>query len=249
MRYFPLVMLLLLASCGEHSPQSTIPLQQPAPALAAWKPSVHLADSALAGGAPAMALHVTDEMLAKDPGNADALVRRGDALIALGRSADAAASYGKAIEVEPRSSRALISLGRVRLSQDPAAAEILFTRVLQRTPNDAVALSNLGVARDMQGHHAAAQEAYRMALGAAPTSIAVQVNLGLSLALSGNAAGAVSVLKPLAADPDAAPRIRQDLALALAMNGQKDEAGSMLGRDLPPDQVRRALDGFAALRP
>jgi Flp pilus assembly protein TadD len=101
----------------------------------------------------------------------------------------------------------------------------------------------------MQGHHAAAQEAYRVALGAAPSSIAVQVNLGLSMALSGNAAGAVRLLKPLAAAPDAAPRIRQDLALALAMNGQKEEAASMLGRDLPADQVRRALDGFEALRP
>ena len=105
------------------------------------------------------------------------------------------------------------------------------------------------MARDVQGHHAAAQDAYRLALGAAPAFTAAQVNLGLSLALSGNADEAVRQLRPLAAAPDAAPLVRQDLALALTLNGRKDEASAMLGHDMRPDQVREALDAFEALHP
>jgi Flp pilus assembly protein TadD len=101
----------------------------------------------------------------------------------------------------------------------------------------------------VQGHHTAAQDAYRLALGAAPAFMAAQVNLGLSLALSGNADEAVRQLRPLAAAPDATPLVRQDLALALTLNGRKDEASAMLGRDMRPDQVRDALDAFEALRP
>jgi Flp pilus assembly protein TadD len=249
MRYLTVTLLLLLASCAERLPAEAIPLQPPAPTLAAWKPSLHLADNALSSGVPAAALQISDELLATDPHNVGALVRRGDALIALGRATEAASSYNMAIGIEPRNSRALVGLGRVRLPQNPAAAEALFVQVMLLNPNDAIALDNLGVARDMQGHHAAAQEAYRMALGAAPTSVAVQVNMGLSMALSGNANDAVRLLQPLAAAPDAEPRIRHDLALALALNGHKDEASTMLSHDLSPDQVRHALDGFEALRP
>jgi Flp pilus assembly protein TadD len=242
-------LLLLLASCTERSLSDSIPLQPPAPALSAWKPNLHLADTALSGGAPAIALQISDELLAKNSHDAGALVRRGDALTALGRPSEAAPSYNSALEIEPKNSRALVGLGRVRLPQDPAAAEALFARVVTLDPNDTVALCDLGVARDLQGHHADAQEAYRMALGAAPTSISAQVNMGLSMALSGNADGAVRLLQPLAAAPDAAPRVREDFALALALSGHRNEASAMLGRDLPPDQVRGALDAFEALRP
>lgn len=249
MRYLAATLLLLLASCAERSVADAIPRQPPAPALATWKPSLHLADTALSGGAPSMALQISDELLAKYPSNVEALARRGDALTALGRPGEAATSYDTAIKIEPNNSRALVGLGKVRLTQDPAAAEALFGRVTTLDPNDVAALSDLGVARDVQGHHAAAQEAYRMALNAAPASVYVQVNLGLSMALSGNADGAVHLLQPLAAASGAVARVRQDLALALVLGGHKDEASAMLGRDLPPDQVRGALDAFEALRP
>ena len=247
MRYFTVTLLLLLASCGGRSPSDAMTVQPPSPPLAAWKPSLRLADTALSDGAPAVALQISDELLAQDPRDVGALIRRGDALITLGRFNEAVASYNTAIQLEPRNGRAVVGLGRARLAQDPAAAEALFVQAAVLDPANAVALSDLGVARDMQGHHAAAQDAYRKALGAAPTSVAVQVNLGLSMALSGNAADAVRMLQPLAG-ANAAPRVRENLALALALSGNREEAASVLDRDMPPEQVRRALDGFEALR-
>jgi Flp pilus assembly protein TadD len=249
MWYLTAVLLLLLASCTERSVPDTIPLQPPSASLSTWKPSLHLADTALSRGAPAMALRITDDLLVRNPRNAEALARRGDALAALDRVSEAAVSYDMAVAIEPNNAQALLGLGRLRLVQDPAAAEGLFARVLTADPHNAVALSDLGVARDVQGHHAAAQEAYRLALGAAPASMAAQVNLGLSLALSGNAEEGVRQLRPLAAAPDAGPLVRQDLALALTLNGRRDEASAMLGRDMRPDQVRGALDAFEALHP
>lgn len=246
MRILSLGLLLLLAACSTQPPDP-IALQQE-PVLANWNPTLHLADSALADGAPGMALQVCDQLLARNPRNVGALIRRGTALEALDRGGEAAASFAAAIAIAPRNIEALLGLGRVRLQRDPAAAEAVFAQVMILDPRDAAALSDLGIARDLQGRHAAAQEAYRMALGVSPTSLAVQVNLGLSLALSGDTDGAVRLLQPLAATPAATPRVRHDLALALALGGRREEAAVALGGDLTPDQLHDTLDGFEALR-
>ncbi len=238
---------LLLAACSTQPPSAVL-LQPPAPALASWAPSLHLADNALSGGAPGMALQISDQLLAKNQRNADAWIRRGNALSALGRTSEASASYASAIEIEPNDTNALLGLGRNRLPQDPAAAETLFARIITLDPHNAAALSNLGVARDLQGHHAAAQEAYRTALGISPTSLAVQVNLGLSLTLSGDTDEALRLLRPLAAVPGATPRVRHNLALALVLSGRRTEASALLGVDLTAEQLRAMLAGFEALR-
>ncbi len=239
-------LLLLMGACSAPQPKAVE--VAPEVPLAKWTPSLHLADAAASAGAPAIALQVSDQLLAKNPRDADAWVSRGDALVALGRGGEAVTSYASAVEIKPRDTKALVGLGRARLQQDPAGAEAMFARVLTLDPHDAAAASNLGVARDLQGHHAAAQEAYRIALGITPSSVAVQVNLGLSMALSGDAPGAVRLLQPLAIVPGATPRMRHDLALALALDGRRAEASTMLGADLPAEQVRGTLDGFEALR-
>jgi Flp pilus assembly protein TadD len=239
-------LLLLMAACSAPQPRAVE--VAPEVPLAQWTPSRHLADAAASAGAPAIALQVSDQLLAKNPRDADAWISRGDALAALGRSSEAATSYASAVEIKPRDTKALVGLGRARLQQDPGGAEAMFARAVTLDPHDAAAASDLGVARDLQGHHAAAQEAYRIALGITPSSVAVQVNLGLSLALSGDAPGAVRLLQPLATVPGATPRVRHDLALALALDGRRAEASTVLGADLPPEQVRGTLDGFEALR-
>jgi Flp pilus assembly protein TadD len=246
MRHATLLLLLGLAACGGQSPRPAV-VETPAPKLASWQPTLHLAETALATGAPEIALRVTDELLARDPRDVAALDRRGDALVALGRPREAEVAFGTARGLRPDDAGAGIGLGRLRMAQDPAAAEQMFAAVAVANPHDGAALCDLGVARDLQGHHAQAQDAYRQALAAEPTSAAVQVNLGLSLALSGRSAEAVKLLRPLAAEPAATPRVRQDLALALALDGSREEATTLLAQDMPPDQARDAVSGFQAL--
>lgn len=242
----PILACLGLAACAEQGPSLTEPDPPP---LADWRPSLHLADAALAGGVPALALKVTDDLLADNPQDVPALTRRGAALAALGRRRDAEAAFTAALAVAPDDRAALLGLGRLQLADDPAAAERHFAQAAAGDPHDAAALNDLGVARDLQGHHAAAQEAYRQALAAQPTSAAAQVNLGLSVALSGDAAAAEHLLRPLATEPDATPVVRQDLAAALALGGKSDQAAAILAQDLAPDQVRTTMAGLQALQP
>jgi cytochrome c-type biogenesis protein CcmH/NrfG len=99
----------------------------------------------------------------------------------------AAESYSEALRLDPKSVLARIGLGRLRLAGDPTAAETLFLEALQRQPHNAVALNDLGIARDLLGRHQDAQTAYRQAIGLEASMSGAEVNLALSLAMSGRA--------------------------------------------------------------
>lgn len=141
-----------------------------------------VADAALRGGSAPVALDVVNRVLAKSPDNAAALEIQGDALTALGPYDAATVAFEHALREDPSSVRARVGLGRLRLRTNPEEAERLFLEVHMRNPRDTIALNNLGIARDLQGHHADAQMAYRQALGIDPDLNAAQINLALSLA-------------------------------------------------------------------
>ncbi len=239
MRIAIIILASLLSACAS----------QDASSFSSGQPGLNVAQAALSGGSPGLALNVANGILAKDPRNVPALLSQGDALTVLGRPDEAAESYTKALALDPGSVGAGIGLGRLRLRSDPAAAQLAFLNVLQREPRNATALNNLGIAYDLQGDHAGAQSAYRRALAADPAMRAAEVNLALSMALSGQAAEAVQLLRPLAADPDASRRLRHDLAAASAMAGDRQAAARILSTDLTPDQVQRALQAYGALGP
>jgi Flp pilus assembly protein TadD len=208
---------------------------------------MNVARAALSSGSPDVAANVAVNILAGNPRDLGALLIHGDALAATGRSNEAVTSYAKALAIDPGSVGAKIGLGRLRLGTDPAQAELLFLSALEREPRNAVALNNLGIAHDLQGNHANAQNAYRQALGADPTMRAAEVNLALSMALHGQAANAVQILAPLARNQEASRRLRHDFAAVLAMAGDKEAARKILGEDLAPEQIERALLGYEAL--
>jgi Flp pilus assembly protein TadD len=248
-RLIPIALLVLASCSSRHAPQVDNVPPPAAPALANWNPTVHLADVALSNGSPQIALQISDELLKRNPRDAEALDRRGDALAAMGRTSEADVSYQTALIIKPRYVTPMIGLARVRMEQDPAKAELLLGQAVILEPHNAIAWNNLGVSRDLQGKHPEAQDAYRKALGAEPDAASVQVNLGLSLALSGNTGQAIQLLRPLASKSDASPRVKQDLAVALALNGNTDEAAAILGHDMSSSQARAALDGFSSFRP
>lgn len=212
-------------------------------------PGIDIADAAMKGGSPQIALEIANNILAKNPGNEDALLTKGEALTALGQPDDAAAAFSQALATNPSSVGADIGLGRLKLATDPVGAEALFLEALKHQPRNGVALNDLGIARDLQGRHTDAQTAYREALGVNPDMSAAQVNLALSLAMSGQSHDAVQMLQPLASRPDATQQMRHDLAAVLTMSGDKTEAAKILSKDLPPDQVQQALDAFATAQP
>jgi Flp pilus assembly protein TadD len=237
----PLIMgfILALAACTPRN----IPVEPET----AGPATLNVADAAIAGGDPAMALGVSQAVLQSDPNNVDALIHEGDAYYALQRCPDSMAAYRLALQFAPASSSAETGLGRCLLKTDPKSAEAALRLAVLDDPGNAAALDDLGIARDLQGNFAGATLPYRQSLLAAPGSIATEVNLGLSLALSGDAAGALQYLGPLATGPDATAKIREKYAAALIASGRSGEARQVLSIDLPPDQVDSAMTGFAAI--
>jgi Flp pilus assembly protein TadD len=234
--------IALLAAC---TPQATT---MPATTDAPGSPStLNVADAAIAGGDPSMALSVSQSVLATDPHNADALIHEGDAFYALGRCPAAEAAYNLALQSDPKSSPAETGLGRCLIKTDPAGAEAALVLAVQDDPGNAAAFNDLGIARDLQGNFAGAVEPYQKALVAQPGMTAAETNLGLSLALSGQGPQALQYLGPLATGQGATPKIREDYAAALVATGQIDEARHVLSIDLAPDDAEKALAGFSAI--
>jgi Flp pilus assembly protein TadD len=206
-----------------------------------------VAQAALTGGASAVALRICSDTVQRQPKNLAARVCEGEALTALGQRTDAEASFERAQQMAPDDPGVLMGLGRLRLATDALAAEGLFQHVLKVAPNNPEAWNDIGIARDLQGRHQEAQEAYGRALGLEPSMRAAEVNLALSMAMSGHADEAVRRLRSIAADPSASPRLRQNLAAALAMADKPDEAAKLLRGDLSAEEIDQAIAGYHAL--
>lgn len=239
MRRSSFVLLVLLAGCTGRASSELSTFSEP---------GLNVATAALQGGSPEIALQVAHRILTSDANNEAALVVQGDALTALGRPVEATASYNKALAILPRSTGAHIGLGRLSLASAPARSEALFMDALRQEPRNTIALNDLGVARDLQGNHAGAQEAYRQALGVNPDLASAEVNLALSLSMTGDSAHAIAMIRPLAEDPGASAKVRQDFAAVLAMSGDREAARQILTPDMSPPDVDRALDVYSAAR-
>ena len=194
-------------------------------------PSLRIADAALASGAPEMALRVADLILAKQPRNAAALTMRGDALYAMGRYDMARGAYRASIAIDPKDAGPRVGLGRILARSNPSAAEDALLGALKLDPDNVVALNNLGVVRDLQGHNAKAREAYDRALALAPDSPDVEINLGTSLALSGQKADAVRLLRGVASNAGAARVWRKEILSGLTLAGDGAWAREQLRAD------------------
>jgi Flp pilus assembly protein TadD len=236
----PVLMLLLGAVAGCN--QSNLPAPDPI-----GPETLNVADAAIAGGDPDMALSVSQSILKDDPNNIDALIHEGDAYYALGRCPAAMAAYQVALQRDGKSAAAELGLGRCLLKTDPASAEAALLLAVNDDPGNAAAYNDLGIARDLQGNFAGAVAPYQRSLTLAPGNTATEVNLGLSLALSGNGPAALQYLGPLANGQGATPKIREDYAAALVASGRDADAQQILSIDLTPDQVRAALSGFNAV--
>ena len=197
-------------------------------------PSLHVANAALASGAPDVALRIADMNLAEHPKDVAALIAKGDALYAMGQTEAASTAYRSAIALDPGAAAAQLGLGRTLVGSDPAGAESAFLAAMRTDATNVIALNNLGVARDLEGRNTEAQEAYHLALELSPNSSDVKINLGRSLAAAGHNADAVAVLRQVAADPQAAQQWHNQLAAALTLAGDGSWAQKVLGES--PDQ-------------
>jgi len=113
MRSIALGFLILMTACSGGG----------TPSLGGGQAGVGVAQAALRGGSPQIALQIAGSILARDANNDAVLIIQGEALTQLGRLDEAAASFSVALQHDAASVGAHIGLGRVRLASDPAAAE------------------------------------------------------------------------------------------------------------------------------
>jgi tetratricopeptide (TPR) repeat protein len=199
---------------------------------------------------PKAALDHFDRSLVKDANSASALVGRGDALVALDRSSEAAAAFDAAVTADPALSdvrrraevlrfrgveqgianaRALVRAGKLD------EAERAYQSAIGGSPDSAFLYRELGAVERQRNDPTSALENYRKALGLDPSDAASWAAIGDVLDASGDAAGAVNAFsRSLGLEPS-------DAVAARRVTAQSHADAAKL-----PDQYR-AIDEAAQI--
>ncbi len=208
------------------------------------------ARDAMARGDPAEALARYLRVLARDPGDLEALTGAGTAALAVG-DADAAINFFvRAEKISPRDGRVKAGLGSALIQKEqPRAALRLFDSAIDLgIPAVDVALDR-GLAYDLRGDNRKAQADYALVMRTKQDPEAIR-RLALSMAMSGDKANALTILDPLLRKKDiAAWRAR---AFVLAMTGDTVGAEAAANAVLPrfqADALKPFLARLASLKP
>jgi Flp pilus assembly protein TadD len=169
--------------------------------------------------------------LSREPGNVVLLLRAGWASLGLDDTQAALGFFRRAAAIAPQNGEIKAGLAATSLRQgDPVAAVRLFAEAEAARAPMARYAADRGLALDLVGNNAAAQNFYRQAL-AAKADAEITRRLALSQAISGDQRGAEATLLPLLQHRDlAAYRTR---AFALAILGKGEEAVSIAETMLP----------------
>lgn len=230
---------LALSACAGQMPQELL-------VTTSSSEGSQLAQAAIAGGDPSVAVRFYADRLRNAPDSVEARLGLADAQMALGDLAGARATLEDGTAQTPEMSG---RLGRIALRQRqfPDATRH-FEAVLAENPGSIPARNGLAVVADMSGDHGTAQRLYRGLLEQHPENQGVRNNLGLSLILDGKPREAINVLIDLAAIPTAPPQTLQNLAMAYAMIGRRDAAAQILEASLSEGAVRDNLAVYEMLR-
>jgi tetratricopeptide (TPR) repeat protein len=174
-----------------------------------------------------------------------AWIERADELIATGKVAEAARLLEKAVQIYPKSDRAMFFLGRARLRlNDPVGAEAALSRAVALAPDSVEAQMQLGVLRLSRGRAKYALPCFRAAIRAKPNLGEAWFNLALSLGTDVNRAESIAALREAIRLKPNLLEAYLGLAVALRADGQTRAAAEELRRALalqPEEPLRSKL--------
>jgi tetratricopeptide (TPR) repeat protein len=174
----------------------------------------------------------------------------GNALAAVGCSAETVASYRRGLELDPDMPELSARLGSVLLQQgDLAAAAGHYRTALRLRPGQTGWMLNLGNIEAALDRPDAALELYRRVLALDPEDAEAQLALGLTLLSLGRPAEAIEPLVQLAAVRPADPAVHRALGRAYLETQQCDAAAARFARTLvfrPDDAETHWLVGRLA---
>lgn len=214
---FGLLPLLGLSGCGMFSGDRIPEVTNTA--------RLNVALAAEASGDGQMALQIYASALAKDPSDTKAAVQYARALVnnrQLGLARELLSRQLAARPGQPDLSR---EFGTIEVLQGQAASAVpRFDVALNANPHDVRALVNKGIALDMLGRHAEAQQLYHRADALSPDDPAVRNNLAMSLMLHGRTQEASDILQGMTGGTTDNPRIRNNMAVLAAASGDMARA-------------------------
>ncbi|HEX5044310.1 MAG TPA: tetratricopeptide repeat protein [Candidatus Polarisedimenticolaceae bacterium] len=157
--------------------------------------------------------------------NGPATLAEGIALRDAGKLEEAEATLVRASEGDPRSSRILVNLARVRLSRNDAAGALEASdKALGLTPNSASALHQKGRALAGLNRGAEAIEVLTTAREMAPENGYIANTLGWLMLTRGDAAGAVPHLEAARDQLPEVAYVRNNLGVAYERSGRTEDA-------------------------
>jgi Flp pilus assembly protein TadD len=187
---------------------------------------------------PRRATEAYGERYRANPRDADAALRYGLSLRAIGQRAQAVAVLEQGSIAHPTNKALLAAYGRA-LSDNGSFQQAFDVLGRAHSPDnpDWRILSVQGTALDQMGRHPEARRYYASALQIAPNEPSVLSNLGLSYVLSKDLPKAEETLRQAQATGRADARVRQNLALAIGLQGRFAEAETIAKGDLPADEA------------
>jgi tetratricopeptide (TPR) repeat protein len=186
------------------------------------------------------------QILARSPENRRALLTAGRSALALGDTDAALGFFSRVRDLDPGSGDALAGLAAVQVQRnEPVLAISLFDNAGEDALRDLAIVAERGLAYDLVGDQARAQEIYRGALAVTRSEELVR-RLSLSQAISGNREASEATLLPLLQRQNkAAWRTR---AFALAILGASDEAVTVANAVMPAG-LAREMEPFLRIMP
>jgi len=183
--------------------------------------------------------------IAHDPRDLDALLGAGGEALKMGDSQAALGFFSRADEIAPRDARVKAGLGSVMVAaEQPRDALDFFQQAVALGGSEAEIAVDRGLAYDMLGDPARAQQDYRLALRAhdAPE---VRRRLALSLAISGQRDAALQAIDAQLRRNDRAAWRAQ--AFVLALTGDAAGAEDTARRVMPPGTAGQMAPFLARL--
>jgi Flp pilus assembly protein TadD len=208
------------------------------------------AREAMARNDPAEALGRYLRVLARSPGDLEALLGAGDAALAVG-DADAAINfYSRAEKIAPRDGKTKAGLASALVQKEqPRPALKMFDDAVDLGVSPVSIALDRGLAYDLRGDNRRAQQEYALVLRNRVDPEATR-RMALSMAMGGDREGALAILDPLLRKQDIpAWRAR---AFVLAMTGDAKEAEQAAYAVLPrtqADELKPFLERLPQLKP
>jgi Flp pilus assembly protein TadD len=190
------------------------------------------------GGDPRREAELYQERYRANPKDAEAALKYGRALRAIGQRSQAVAVLEQASIVHPGNKALLAAYGRA-LADNGNFQQAFDVLGRAHSPDDPDwrLLSAQGATLDQLGRYEEARQYYASALKMAPEQPTVLSNLGLSYVLSKDLPKAEETLRRAHSLAKNDPRVRANLALAVGLQGRGAEAEKIAKADLPPEEA------------